>query len=97
MNDWNKDIEELLKPLKDVRPTDFELQKWKRAAFQEQRAHAPFSKPFFQRSLQFAAAGLAGFFVGWAVFGSGLLNHPTGNNLITASNDNATVEVILSN
>jgi len=97
MNDWNKEIEKLLNPLKDIHPTDIELQKWKRAALHEQRANAFAARPFFRRSLQFAAAGFIGFLVGWTVFGSGLIPRNRESLIAESNNNNATVEVIFSN
>ena len=95
--DWNKELEELLKPLKNIHPTDMELRRWKRTAFNEQKSIAFVSRPLFRRSLQFAAAGCVGFFIGWTVFGSGLMIRSTGESLIAELNNNATVEVIFSN
>lgn len=62
----DKDLENLLKPLKDLKPNDLQMQIWQRAV----QAELPAKKPLFNFpwAFQLAVASLIGFIVGALIF-----------------------------
>lgn len=97
MNERDEDIELDLNALIATKPTELELQRWKRAASIERMAARYARNSSTRRSVHFAAAGLIGFLVGWIVFGTGLSNPFRDTNIVADSRNGATVEFIYSN
>jgi len=66
----DKDLENLLKPLKDLKPNDLQMQKWQRAVQAELPANTNIKTSIFTMkwALQLAAASLIGFIVGALIF-----------------------------
>lgn len=85
----DKDLENLLKPLKDLKPIDLQMQKWQRAV----QAELPAKKPFFtfQWAFQLAVACLIGFIVGALIF-KNQPNQESASRIAQISLDDATFE-----
>lgn len=64
----DKDLENLLKPLKDLKPNDLQMQKWQKAVQAELPAQKSNSVFNMKWALQLVAATLIGFIVGALIF-----------------------------
>jgi len=90
-------LEALLKPLKRIQPSDLELQRWTSVARKQQKAYLNLRRRVSRQWFQVAAAGVVGFFIGWAVFGTTFLHKTESKDSLTEINNGATVEYVFTN
>ncbi|HEY8271626.1 MAG TPA: hypothetical protein VIG33_12115 [Pseudobdellovibrionaceae bacterium] len=68
MSQKNKDLEDLLKPLKDIAPNDLQMQQWQNAVQNELTTNKAASHSNIKWAFQLVAATLIGFIIGVLLF-----------------------------
>lgn len=88
MNDRDRELDELLKPLQNVKPTAMQMKKWQMLAPRRRQT------TFARRLVELAVAAAVGFVVGASIFKQ--LPEPTHQFVATNFDPDATIERVYS-
>lgn len=87
MNDRDRELDELLKPLQNVKPTAMQMRKWQMLAPRRQST-------FARRLIELAVAAAVGFVIGASIYKQ--VPEPTHHFVATNFDPDATIERVYS-